>query len=100
MPILQMGKDAYLYVTVYLKLTSPQTMEANCMLGRIQLHDGPIGWVANLIGIAYTIVTTVLFLFPPELPVTSSNMSKPCTSALRLPSYTSFALLAPVIVRG
>ena len=37
---------------------------------------GPLGWIANLIGLAYTIVTTVLFLFPPELPVTSSNMSK------------------------
>lgn len=37
---------------------------------------GFIGWIANLIGIAYTIVTTVMFLFPPELPVTSSNMSK------------------------
>jgi hypothetical protein len=28
------------------------------------------------IGIAYVIITTVLFLFPPELPVTGSNMSK------------------------
>lgn len=36
---------------------------------------GPFGWIANLIGIAYTIVTTVLFLFPPELPVTTTNMS-------------------------
>lgn len=35
-----------------------------------------LGWIANLIGVAYTIVTTVLFLFPPELPVTPSNMSK------------------------
>jgi choline transport protein len=34
-----------------------------------------VGWVANLIGLAYTTVTTVLFLFPPELPVTTSNMS-------------------------
>lgn len=36
----------------------------------------PLGWAANLLGVAYTIVTTVLFLFPPGLPVTSSNMSK------------------------
>jgi choline transport protein len=36
---------------------------------------GPLGWAANLLGVAYTIVTTVLFLFPPELPVTTSNMS-------------------------
>jgi choline transport protein len=34
-----------------------------------------VGWAANLLGLAYTIVTTVLFLFPPELPVTTSNMS-------------------------
>ncbi|OSS48667.1 hypothetical protein B5807_07001 [Epicoccum nigrum] len=34
-----------------------------------------LGWVANLIGLAYAIVTTVLFVFPPELPVTGSNMN-------------------------
>ncbi|PQE04411.1 GABA permease protein [Rutstroemia sp. NJR-2017a BVV2] len=33
------------------------------------------GWTCNLIGIAYVIVTTVLFLFPPDLPVTGSNMN-------------------------
>ena len=32
-------------------------------------------WFANLLGIAYVIVTTVLFVFPPELPVTVSNMN-------------------------
>ena len=36
---------------------------------------GVFGWVANLIGVSYVIVTTVLFLFPPDLPVTGSNMS-------------------------
>lgn len=35
-----------------------------------------VGWAANLLGLAYTTVTTVLFLFPPELPVTTSNMSE------------------------
>lgn len=35
----------------------------------------PLGWAANLIGIAYVIVTTVLFVFPPELPVSGSNMN-------------------------
>ncbi|KAF1914677.1 amino acid/polyamine transporter I [Ampelomyces quisqualis] len=34
-----------------------------------------VGWAVNLLGLAYTIVTTVLFLFPPELPVTTSNMN-------------------------
>jgi choline transport protein len=32
-------------------------------------------WFANLLGVAYVIVTTVLFVFPPELPVTGSNMN-------------------------
>ncbi|KAH7066596.1 amino acid permease-domain-containing protein [Paraphoma chrysanthemicola] len=31
--------------------------------------------IANIIGVSYTIVTTVLFLFPPALPVTTSNMN-------------------------
>ncbi|KAF1844099.1 amino acid transporter [Cucurbitaria berberidis CBS 394.84] len=35
----------------------------------------PLGWAANLLGIAYTIVTTVLFLFPPERLVTTSSMN-------------------------
>lgn len=37
---------------------------------------GWFAWPANLLGIAYVIVTTILFVFPPELPVTGSNMSK------------------------
>ncbi|KAK5128892.1 hypothetical protein LTR85_000225 [Meristemomyces frigidus] len=32
-------------------------------------------WFANLLGIAYVILTTVLFVFPPELPVTGTNMN-------------------------
>lgn len=36
---------------------------------------GILGWITNVIGISYVIVTTVLFLFPPDLPVTGSNMS-------------------------
>jgi len=54
----------------------------NCIRGRKMLPasrpfklPGPWGWVANLIGLAYVIVTTVLFLFPPDLPVTGSNMN-------------------------
>ncbi|KAF2094128.1 amino acid permease [Rhizodiscina lignyota] len=54
----------------------------NCIRGRKMLPEtrafvlpGPWGWVCNLIGIAYTILTTVLFVFPPALPVTGSNMN-------------------------
>ncbi|PBP18118.1 hypothetical protein BUE80_DR010970 [Diplocarpon rosae] len=52
----------------------------NCLRGRRMLPDSRpfrlsavVGWTANLIGIAYVILTTVLFLFPPKLPVTGSN---------------------------
>ncbi|KAI5860925.1 amino acid/polyamine transporter I [Durotheca rogersii] len=34
-----------------------------------------LGWVVNLVGIAWTVLTTVLFVFPPALPVTSANMN-------------------------
>ncbi|EPE32742.1 hypothetical protein GLAREA_07876 [Glarea lozoyensis ATCC 20868] len=54
----------------------------NCLQGRRKLPASRpfrlpswLGWIANLIGLAYVIVTTVLFLFPPELPVTGSNMN-------------------------
>ena len=54
----------------------------NCMRGRRMLPEArhfklpePFAWFANLLGIAYVIVTTVLFVFPPELPVTGSNMN-------------------------
>ena len=53
----------------------------NCLRGRKMLPPrpfvlpGPLGWMCNLLGIAYVIVTTVLFLFPPTLPVTGSNMN-------------------------
>lgn len=35
----------------------------------------PIGWFVNIAGVAFTILTTVLFVFPPELPVTGNNMN-------------------------
>lgn len=34
-----------------------------------------LGWSANIIGLVYTIVTTVLFVFPPALPVTGTTMN-------------------------
>lgn len=53
----------------------------NCLQGRKKLPPRPFvlpnwfAWFANLLGVAYVIVTTVLFVFPPELPVTGSNMN-------------------------
>ena len=36
---------------------------------------GPIAWFTNIVGVAYMILTTVLFVFPPEIPVTGSSMN-------------------------
>lgn len=54
----------------------------NCLRGRRMLPSTrayklsePVGWVLNLVGIAWTLLTTVLFVFPPEIPVTSENMN-------------------------
>ncbi|PSS18533.1 hypothetical protein M430DRAFT_101790 [Amorphotheca resinae ATCC 22711] len=53
----------------------------NCLRGRTMLGERPfvlspvLGWTANIIGIIYVLVTTVLFVFPPTLPVTGSNMN-------------------------
>jgi choline transport protein len=76
----------------------------NCLRGRKMLGErpfvlpGPFGWIANIvcvpplsrlrspliihmltnstqIGIVYVIVTTVLFVFPPDLPVDGSSMN-------------------------
>ena len=35
----------------------------------------PLAWFANILGVTFTILTTVLFVFPPELPVTGTNMN-------------------------
>jgi len=53
----------------------------NCLQGRKKLPPRAFvlptwfGWFANLLGIVYVLITTVLFVFPPELPVTGSNMN-------------------------
>lgn len=36
---------------------------------------GPLGWACNIIGLVYTLITTVLFVFPPFLPVSGSSMN-------------------------
>ncbi|RCI08787.1 hypothetical protein L249_4780 [Ophiocordyceps polyrhachis-furcata BCC 54312] len=35
----------------------------------------PVGWIVNLVGIAWAALTTVLFVFPPRLPTTAANMN-------------------------
>jgi len=67
---------------VALGITYAMPLAINCLRGRkMLLEDRPFklpalfGWAANLLGIVYVIVTTVLFLFPPALPVTGNNMN-------------------------
>ncbi|KAL6242250.1 hypothetical protein RBB50_010798 [Rhinocladiella similis] len=62
----------------------------NCLRGRKMLPESRpfvlpswLGWTCNLIGIAYAILTTVLFMFPPVLPVTGSNMNY-CVAAFAI----------------
>ena len=43
-----------------------------------------LGWTANTIGLVYTIVTTVLFLFPPAIPVTSGSEMNYCVVAFAI----------------
>jgi choline transport protein len=54
----------------------------NCLRGRKMLPPTRafilpewFAWFANILGIVYTILTTVLFVFPPDLPVTGSSMN-------------------------
>lgn len=54
----------------------------NMMRGRKMLPEDRafklpewLGWTCNMIGVLYTILTTVLFVFPPVLPVTGNNMN-------------------------
>ncbi len=67
---------------VALGLTYGIPVAINVLRGRKMLPKNrafkmpePLAWFANLLGIAYVILTTVLFVFPPELPVTGSNMN-------------------------
>ncbi|KAF2749414.1 GABA permease gaba [Sporormia fimetaria CBS 119925] len=52
----------------------------NCARGRVLparsfVLPSPIAWIVNLVGLVYVVITTVLFVFPPFLPVTGSNMN-------------------------
>ncbi|KAJ5397165.1 hypothetical protein N7509_005278 [Penicillium cosmopolitanum] len=66
---------------VWLDLAYGMPIAINCIRGRNMLPERPfvlpvlVGWVLNLISLAYIALTTILFLFPPELPATGSNMN-------------------------
>lgn len=47
------------------------------MLPKTRLFRLPawFAWIANIVGVVYVMVTTVLFLFPPTTEVTGSSMN-------------------------
>ncbi|KAF2087070.1 amino acid transporter [Saccharata proteae CBS 121410] len=66
---------------VALGISYGMPIAVNCLRGRKMLPPRsftlpePIAWTLNLIGLAYVLVTTVLFVFPPEIPVSGSSMN-------------------------
>lgn len=67
--------------TIALNLSYGIPIAINCCQGRKHLPErtyrlGPVlGWAVNLIGIAYVVLTTVLFFFPPVVPATGTSMN-------------------------
>jgi hypothetical protein len=48
----------------------------NLSVSFCRLHNNTNSWPCqSQVGIAWTLITTVLFVFPPELPVTGENMN-------------------------
>lgn len=66
---------------VTLDLSYGLPIAVNCLQGRRRLPERKwvlpswFGWTADVIALSYIGLTTVLFVFPPVLPVTGSNMS-------------------------
>ncbi|KAK3180068.1 hypothetical protein K4F52_008560 [Lecanicillium sp. MT-2017a] len=66
---------------VTLDLSYAMPIAVNCFQGRNALPERDwqlpswLGWISDLVGLSYIVLTTVLFVFPPELPVTGSNMN-------------------------
>ncbi|KAJ5624289.1 hypothetical protein N7510_000598 [Penicillium lagena] len=66
---------------VLLDLAYGLPIAVNCIRGRKMLPERTfvlptaVGWTLNIISLVYVTLTTVLFLFPPDLPATGSNMN-------------------------
>ncbi|WFD43806.1 hypothetical protein MPSI1_002471 [Malassezia psittaci] len=66
---------------IALNLTYGIPVLINCLQGRKKLPPRAytlspfVGWLVNIVGILYVILTTVLFFFPPEIPATGSSMN-------------------------
>ncbi|CEJ92890.1 Putative Amino acid permease [[Torrubiella] hemipterigena] len=66
---------------VTLDLSYAMPIAVNCLRGRKMLPERYwnlpqwFGWTADIISLSYISLTTVLFIFPPNLPVTGDNMN-------------------------
>ncbi|KAJ5999620.1 hypothetical protein N7481_000029 [Penicillium waksmanii] len=66
---------------VLLDLSYGIPIAVHCLRGRNMLPERSfvlpdlLGWVLNIVSLLYISLTTILFLFPPGLPVTGSNMN-------------------------
>ncbi|KAJ5210491.1 Amino acid/polyamine transporter I [Penicillium cf. griseofulvum] len=66
---------------VLLDISYGMPIAVNCCRGRRMLPERSfklpeiVGWTLNIISLAYISLTTILFLFPPDLPATGSNMN-------------------------
>ncbi|KAJ6178566.1 hypothetical protein N7519_009027 [Penicillium mononematosum] len=66
---------------VLLGISYGMPIAVNCCRGRRMLPERSfvlpeiLGWTLNIVSLIYIALTTVLFLFPPELPATGSNMN-------------------------
>ncbi|KAL1964882.1 hypothetical protein VTN77DRAFT_6235 [Rasamsonia byssochlamydoides] len=66
---------------VALNISYGMPIAVHCLRGRNVLPARPwrlsplFGWVADLTALSFIILTTVLFLFPPDLPVDASSMN-------------------------
>jgi choline transport protein len=66
---------------VALGLSYALPIAIHCMRGRGKLPARPfmipekMAWSVNVVGIVYALVTAVLFLLPPKLPVTTATMN-------------------------
>ena len=86
---------------VALGVSYAMPIAVNVLQGRRKLPPrsftlpGPLGWFANILGLVYVIITTVLFIFPPDVPVTSGSTMNYCIVAfaivLLVSSITWFA---------
>lgn len=79
------SSDAFNAITsssvIALNLSYGIPIAINCAQGRTKLPPRSyklhpiLGWTVNIVGLLYVAMTTVLFFFPPSIPVSGSSMN-------------------------